>query len=44
MLVWLDFCQDLGYLDEEIVTNIKQEYVEISKMLYKLSQNWIIKK
>ncbi len=44
MIVWLDFCIDLKYTDEKVALPLKQEYTEIGKMLYKLSQNWISRK
>lgn len=40
MLVWLDFCKDLGYFSSEQVSKFMQEYEEISKMIFALNKNW----
>jgi len=40
MRVWLQFCRDLDYIDQERFDIWYQEYSEISKMLYVLSKNW----
>ncbi len=40
MLVWADFCRDLGYIDDNKGTLWNRSYTEISKMLYSLSKNW----
>lgn len=40
MLVWLDFCVDLGYADKKEIHSMKDKYIELSKMIYALSQNW----
>ena len=38
MSVLIDFCKDLGYIQEEAYTKAKEEYEEIGKMLNKLIQ------
>lgn len=40
MLVWADFCRDLGYIDKSKWSEWNREYGEISRMLYALSKNW----
>lgn len=40
MLVWTDFCRDLGYITEDKWTFWNHSYTEVSKMLYGLSKNW----
>ncbi len=40
MLVWTDFCHDLGYIDKNTWTEWKKEYSEISRMIHGLSKNW----
>lgn len=40
MLVWLEFCKDLGYLAPELQNKFTQEYQEISRMIFSLSRNW----
>ncbi len=41
MIVWMDFCSDFKYADTTKITELKQEYTELGKMLYKLSKNWV---
>ena len=40
VLVWLDFCVDLEYCQKEEIKPLKQEYIELSKMIFSLSKNW----
>lgn len=40
MLVWLDFCKDLGYIKAETTEAMKDEYLQISSMIFRLSENW----
>ena len=40
MRVWLRYAYDLGYLEESNWTYLKQEYVEIAKMLSGLHKSW----
>ncbi len=39
MQVWLDFCKDLGYIDEAVVLEWKDSYVIVCKQLNKLIQS-----
>jgi four helix bundle protein len=34
--VWLDYCKDLGFIDDRIHQKWQQDYVVISKMLFSL--------
>ena len=34
--VWLDFCRDLGYIEEKECEDLKSEYMEYGAMLYAL--------
>jgi four helix bundle protein len=38
--VWLDYCKDLGYLNESQYSLWHQAYVEIAKMLQGMLKNW----
>ena len=38
--VCLDYCKDLGYINEEIYVKYSKEYDEIGKMLSALHKNW----
>ena len=40
MRVWLRYCLDLGYLQENDWSRLKDEYIEIAKMLSGLHRNW----
>jgi four helix bundle protein len=40
MRVWIRYCVDLGYIDEETWRHWRNEYHEISKMLQGLHRNW----
>ena len=40
MIVWLDFCIDLNYCPKGDIEPLKQEYIDLGKMLFTLSQNW----
>jgi len=40
MRVWVRYCLDLGYINEEVWKTWRDEYKEISKMLSKLSGSW----
>ena len=40
MRVWIRYCVDLGYVDEETWRQWRDEYHEISKMLQGLHRNW----
>ncbi len=40
MLVWLDFCSDLNYVEKENIEKLKSEYQEIAKMIFSLHRNW----
>ncbi len=40
MRVWLRYCLDLGYIDQEAWQYWRDEYQEISKMLQGLSRKW----
>ena len=40
MEVWIDFCQDLNYLNKQKASELVNEYAEISKMLNGLIKNW----
>lgn len=35
-VVWIDYCRDLGYIDDGIWAAWSKEYDEISRMLYSL--------
>ena len=41
MRVWLRYCLDLGYIDEELWRSWRDEYQEIAKMLHGLSKNFV---
>ncbi len=38
--VWLRYCLDLGYINEDQWNDWRQEYTEISKMLSGLHKTW----
>jgi len=38
--VQLDYCKDLGYIDEEQHRRLTNEYIVIGKMLTKMIQTW----
>lgn len=40
MLVWSEFCRDLGYIDAGKWSGWNKEYGEISRMIYGLIKNW----
>ncbi len=40
MRVWLRYCLDLGYIDESLWKQWRDEYKEISKMLQGLHRKW----
>ena len=40
MRVWLRYCLDLGYIEEERWTEWRREYKEIAKMLQGLRRSW----
>lgn len=40
MKVWLDYCKDLGYIDEPQHTVWHQAYTEVAKMLQGMLKNW----
>ncbi len=40
MRVWVRYCLDLGYIDEETWRRWRDEYQAISKMLQGLSRKW----
>ena len=40
MRVWIRYCLDLGYLDEQIWQKWRDEYQEIARMLQGLLQSW----
>lgn len=40
MEVWIDFCQDLNYLDKQKASELVNEYAEISRMLKGLIKSW----
>ena len=40
MRVWLRYCLDLGYIDEGIWQQWRDEYKEIAKMLQGLHRSW----
>ncbi len=40
MKVWLDYSRDLGYLEAPTTERWQLEYIEISRMLLGLAQNW----
>lgn len=40
MLVWLDFCKDLNYIDAIKWQKIKEEYEVICKQLYTMIDRW----
>lgn len=40
MLVWLDFSKDLEYVNNETIQELKKEYEELGRMIFRLSQNW----
>ena len=38
--VWISYCHDLGYLDDEMSHRLSENYIEIAKMLWGLHQKW----
>ena len=40
MKVWLSFCADLGYLPQEEVTRLCNEYSIVARMLHGLRNKW----
>jgi len=40
IMVWLDFCRDLQYIEPEVIEPIKKDYANVEKMLRKLISNW----
>jgi four helix bundle protein len=40
MKLWLMFCKDLEYINQENYKNFYNEYDEVSKMLHGLIKNW----
>ena len=40
MKVWLSFCADLGYLDQEDVRRLRDEYSTVARMLHGLRNKW----
>lgn len=40
MMVWLDFCLELGYLDTKSHAEFRDAYTQISKMLRSLIAKW----
>jgi four helix bundle protein len=40
MRVWLRYCLDLGYIEEDTWKTWRDEYTEISKMLQGLYRSW----
>ena len=39
MGVWIDYCKDLNFIDHDLYSKWRQEYIEISKMLFSLIKN-----
>ena len=40
MRVWISFAVDLGYLESEVASKLKEEYVIVSRMLNGLKEKW----
>jgi four helix bundle protein len=40
MKVWLSFCADLGYVPEEDVKRLRNEYSIVARMLHGLRSKW----
>ena len=40
MKVWLSFCVDLGYVPEEDVKRLRNEYSIVARMLHGLRNKW----
>ena len=40
MKVWLSFCADLGYVPEEEVKRLRNEYSIVARMLHGLRNKW----
>ena len=40
MKVWLSFCVDLGYLSEDEVVRMRDEYSIVARMLHGLRDKW----
>ncbi len=40
MVVWIDYCRDLGYLPKEMAERWPAEYVSVAKMLHALYSRW----
>lgn len=40
MQVWVRYASDLGYVDKDITTKWREEYIEIAKMLRGLASSW----
>ena len=40
MRVWIRYCLDLGYIDQDTWRHWRDEYQEIAKMLQGLSKSW----
>ena len=40
MRVWIRYCLDLGYIDQDTWQHWRDEYQEIAKMLQGLSKSW----
>jgi four helix bundle protein len=40
MQVWLRYCIDLGYIDQEVCTRWRDEYRQIARMLQALHTKW----
>ena len=38
--VQIDYLKDLGYVTEDIKSELEQEYIEIGKMLVAMIQKW----
>ena len=40
MQVWASFARDLGYIEQPVAEDLRQDYHEIAKMLRGLSRSW----
>ena len=40
MKILVEFSHDLGYIKKEVYTELKEQYEQLGKMLYRLHQNW----
>jgi four helix bundle protein len=40
VLLWLDYCHDLKIMNAQTANKAKQEYTEISKMIFTLHRQW----